>query len=68
MSEQPTVTVTLTRRELTLIRVGLLRRLDQLKDVGLHNSPSYIQTRTILNGVLWMASTELRIRERELGQ
>lgn len=59
----PTVTVTLNRRELTLIRVGLLRRLDWMRENGLHNTPLYFETRSILNGPLWFAVTELRERE-----
>lgn len=55
-----TITVTLTRRELTLIRVSCLTRLDRIKE----NHPvSYEETRQLLNGKLWNASLKLRIKE-----
>ena len=38
-------TVTLTQRELTLIRVALLKRLNALREAG---SSSYVETRALL--------------------
>lgn len=55
-----TITVTLTQRELTLIRISCLIRLDQLKD---KHPASYEETRELLNGKLWNASLKLRIKE-----
>lgn len=56
MSEK-TVSIALTNRELTLIRVSCLQRLDRLK---LSMPASYEETRTLLNGKLWEARKELR--------
>jgi hypothetical protein len=48
-----TVTVELTQRELTLIRVACMERLCPLKEANL--AISYEETRSLLNGKLWMA-------------
>jgi hypothetical protein len=51
-TEEPTVTITVTRRQLTLIRVALLQRLERLKDKrGEHVKASYNESRDMmLNG------------------
>lgn len=46
-----TTTILLTRRELTLIRVALIGRLDRLKDKP-DREESYEQSRELLNGKL----------------
>lgn len=51
------VKVELDRRELTLIRVALLQRLDRLKRDGM--TDSYDDTRELLTGKLWTANKEL---------
>lgn len=47
------VSVILTARELTLVRVACLTRLDKLKDVK--DSQSYQETRELMIGKLWAA-------------
>ena len=54
------VQVELSRRELTLIRVALLMRLNELKAAGVEMQDSYQQSRALLTGKLWIASVELR--------
>jgi hypothetical protein len=68
-----TVTVTLTKRELTHIRVGLLRRMDSLKDaidktagqadggfgVRADCQVSYEEIKALMYGKLWAAVKEL---------
>jgi hypothetical protein len=44
--------VDLTHRELTLIRVALIGRLDKIKDTAPN---SYEESRALLNGKLWDA-------------
>lgn len=44
----PDVTVTLTPREFTLVRVALIKRLDQLKGVE-HLRTSYEETRALID-------------------
>jgi hypothetical protein len=44
--------VNLTHRELTLIRVALISRLDKIKNLA---PESYEESRTLLNGKLWDA-------------
>lgn len=56
MNDEPTVNVALTSRELTLIRVACIRRLDKIA-----SSPeSYAETKALLNGKLWLAVQALK--------
>jgi len=55
-TEKSDVVVALSRRELTLIRIALLARLDDLDK----KSESYAESKAILSGKLWEASLELR--------
>ena len=48
-----TVTVELTQRELTLVRVAMIQRLDHLK--GMPDFESNLEAAQLLNGKLWMA-------------
>lgn len=56
-----TVRVLLTERELTLIRVACLRRLDMLKGTpNLQMQKSYEDTVKLMKGKLWVAVMELK--------
>lgn len=49
-TEEKVTSVVLTQRELTLIRVALLQRMDRLKG---KQPISYEQTKLLLEGKLW---------------
>lgn len=57
---EPTATVVLTSRELTLIRVACLQRLGRLAKAALPSmAKSYEETKALLNGKLWSARAQL---------
>jgi len=63
--KERTTTVTLTARELVLVRVACIQRLDRLKD---KNPVSYDETKALLNGKLWAAIADIRLNPPVKGE
>lgn len=60
MSEALRIECRLTRRQVTLIRVACITRLNDLKARGMEDSDSYRDTKSLLNVELWFAATGIR--------
>lgn len=63
LSEQRYTIAPLTKRELVLVRVALLRRLTALKEAGFENSPSYRDTHALLDNGGKIALDTMRKQE-----